>query len=116
MMSRRDCPLQIRIVRGILQISVGVDMLCSAAERSDEFQPYNETACDFDQWKISDQNKFAEEVIHALRDEAENGSTPLTRLLDAMCLEALENGADAELIPAKRNSASGEACQERERS
>jgi hypothetical protein len=45
------------------------------------------------EWRVNDAGQFAEDVKVELCREGEDGSTPLTRLLDAMCLAAIEAGS-----------------------
>ena len=37
---------------------------------------------------------FSKDVMYELQEEGEDGSTPLTRLLDKMCFAALEHGSE----------------------
>ena len=63
-------------------------------ETGEENQPYDENAQDFRRafWVI-DKHKFAKGVADALCDEEEDGSTPLTSILDKAFLRAVEDNA-----------------------
>ena len=41
--------------------------------------------------KVLDNSLFAAAVVHALHEEAEDGSTPVTRMIDAACENAAED-------------------------
>lgn len=45
-------------------------------------------------WKVTNARAFAKEVVHALNDEDEDGTTPIHRLFDAAFEEAIEQGAE----------------------
>jgi hypothetical protein len=81
---------------GELVIRIGIDTLAFALERMEETNPFNEDLNDFRQlYRIVDPVEFAKDVSSALCDEGygDSGSTPLTRLLDASCLAAIESGS-----------------------
>ncbi len=87
-------PLGIKLKNGEIVISVGVDTVKWALERHVDSQPYNEKTGGFDQkWIVSDVLLFSKDVILEMSREEEDGSTPLIRFLDAMCVAALENGS-----------------------
>ena len=91
-----DSPLEVRVVSSALVISIGMGTLTWAAEHMEENNPYDDDSRDFKRlWRVKDAAQFAKDVRSALRDEGEDGSTPLTRLLDAMCLAAIEDGSVA---------------------
>lgn len=84
-------PLKVRLAKGVLTISIGVETLKWAAEHHDEFyHPYT------DKWSIviNKPNEFAKDVVRALRDEGEDGSTPVHYLLDKAIAEVMENGSE----------------------
>ncbi len=76
--------LRVEVVDGKLLIEIGIETLAFAFES----QPENEGT-----WKVSDQLEFAKDVCRALNDESEDGSTPLTRLLDEMMEFAADQGS-----------------------
>ena len=47
-----------------------------------------------DHWRVTDAGAFAPEVVRALEDEAEDGSTPVHLLFDAAFERAIESGAE----------------------
>ncbi len=47
-----------------------------------------------DLFKVTDSKEFAKEVVRALNDEEEDGTTILHRVLDDATLTAFENGAE----------------------
>lgn len=84
---------------GILQISIGVDILAFAALRSeyswDLANPDKRYLADpRTKFKITDPKGFAADVREALLEEAEDGSSLLTRVLDEACKNAIEQGSE----------------------
>jgi hypothetical protein len=85
-------PLAVKIVDGKLVIEIGVDTLRFCAEMQ---------ACRFDDalngyvypLKVTDRNEYARDVVRALNDEREDGSTILTDLLDKAFMSAWEDGS-----------------------
>ena len=78
--------LKVEIVDDRLVISVGVGLAAFAVQTPD--------ATDWpDDYYISDPAVFATEIVRALEDEEEDGTTLVHRMLDAAAVTALENGA-----------------------
>ena len=89
-------PLSVKVENDQLVIRIGIDTLAEAAEFEgrEPFWQYDEIAGDFVQyWKIIDNKGWAEDVVHALKEESEDGSTFVTDLLDKACEEALDQGS-----------------------
>lgn len=87
-------PLRAEVIDGKLSISIGVDTLGFAFERAEANNPFDEGSGDYLQtFKISDRLEFAKDTARAMNDEGEDGSTPLTRFLDSMMMEAVEQGS-----------------------
>jgi hypothetical protein len=85
-------PLTIRVEGEELVIRIGVDTLVFAFETGEENQPFDDDANDFRRsWKVVDKYKFAKGVGNALCCEEEDGSTPLTKILDEAYIHAVEN-------------------------
>ena len=80
----RDQPLEAIIVDGRLEISIGLDCLCFAVSHHDGW-PEN--------YKITSNDGFAEEILDELLREAEDGTTLLHIAIDGAAREALEMGA-----------------------
>lgn len=80
-------PLHVEIVGDRLVISIGISTLCFTVARQDAFdeEPL---------FKVIDEDVFAEEIATALCREEEDGSTKVTRMLDAAAVAAWENGAE----------------------
>jgi hypothetical protein len=88
-----DQPLEVKVERYRLVISIGLDTLAFAAEHSDDWNPYDETINNFSQrWKVNNKREFGKEVAQQLQRESEDGSTPLSRLLDKMNMAVVEDG------------------------
>lgn len=91
---RDGLPLRVEVVSGQLCVGIGVKTLAFAFENSEENNPYDEDFCDTKrQFSISDPLQFAKDVCHEMNREGEDGSTPLTRFLDSMMDEAVEQGS-----------------------
>lgn len=73
------------VENGVLTIEIGVDTLafatlhCMDEDRSDHV--------------ITDSAGFADDVVHELLDEAEDGSSIITRLFDNATAQALDQGS-----------------------
>ncbi|SFE88407.1 hypothetical protein [Paracidovorax wautersii] len=88
-----------RLIDGRLLISVSISTLAHAARHSDYFFRCQEDGCPL---QITDEAAFAKSVVEALNCEQEDGSTPITRMLDAATeyvseqgLEGIEEGSAA---------------------
>jgi hypothetical protein len=87
-------PLAVSVVDGRLVISIGIETLAFAADRSEHFYEWDDLRNDFVQeWKVIEPKEFAQDVARALQDEGEDGSTDFTRLLDKCFLQAIEDGS-----------------------
>ncbi len=92
----KKTPLTVEVKNGQLNIRVGIGVLAHAAGLCDRWVRYNEDKCDYEaKWRITDNLQFAKDVKCAMLDEAEDGSSPLTRFLDKACLDAVEQGSEA---------------------
>lgn len=85
-------PLFVGVVDDELVIRIGVGTLAWAFESGEDNQPFDEKANDFRrEWKVTDPHKFAKGVGNGLCDEEEDGSTPLTKILDEAFIRAVED-------------------------
>jgi hypothetical protein len=85
-------PLTLGVEGDELVIRIGVDTLVFAFETGEENQPYDEKVRDYRRsWKVTDKHKFAKGVSDRLCDEEEDGSTPLTKILDEAYIGAVED-------------------------
>ncbi len=89
---RLGMPLRARIVRGVLTIEIGRRTLAWANDHG----PDNWSGkADVPIYRVTDVEEFAVDVVREMNDEAEDGSTPLTRFIDEMCSKAIEEGSAA---------------------
>jgi len=86
-------PLRCKAVGGDIEMGVGMNVLAFAAENHPDFWD-GESGLDVPNIKITDRQEFARAVADAINDEAEDGSTLLTRMLDAAIAKAVEDGCD----------------------
>lgn len=82
-------PLKVGIEAGRLVISIGITTLGNAI-----VGPGSPIKKDVPHAKITDHAAFARQVVTALNSEAEDGTTPVHKLLDDVAATFLENGAD----------------------
>lgn len=80
-----------QIVNGKLIISLRISTLAHAARHSDYFFRCAEDGTPL---KITDEAVFAKSVAYALNAEEEDGSTPITRMLDAAFEHVSEQGEE----------------------
>jgi hypothetical protein len=76
------------IEKGEIVIRIAIDVLPSAYQAGIDIGAIEPG------FKITNARKFAPEVVRALNDEDEEGTTPIHRLFDAACEEAIEQGAE----------------------
>lgn len=97
---RRNKPLGVRITRdGVLTIEIGIETLAFASLRSN----YAYECADLERtgncrdprevFKVTNARGFALEVKSELLEEAEDGSSLLTNVIDQACQNAVEQGS-----------------------
>ena len=90
---RDEMPLLCKAVGGKIEMGIGMQALCFAAEQHPDLwdgeSPYSVPVV-----KITDVQTFAVEVAREINRESENGSTLLTRMLDAAIAKAVEGGCE----------------------
>lgn len=90
-MLKRNIPLRCRLIERVLTIEIGIDTLKFAAERHDSFWQPTTDKCAL---VVNDSDLFSRAVRVELIRESEDGSTPISRALDAAILEVVEQGAE----------------------
>lgn len=80
-----------KVVDGRLVISVSIGTLANAARHSDYFFRCAEDGLSL---KITDDAAFAESVADALNAEEEDGSTPITRMMDKAFERVVDHGME----------------------
>lgn len=100
MSKRRHKPLSVKVTRdGVLTIEIGVETLAFASLRSDfayECADPKRTGNGIDPrevFKVTNARGFAVDVKSALLEEAEDGSSLLTNVIDRACQDAVEQGS-----------------------
>ena len=86
-----DLPLTCGVVEDGIDAGVGFDILRFAAENHPDL--WN-GATDTFLVKVTDPVVFAKEVLRQINREEEDGSTPLSRMLDAAILAAVDDGCE----------------------
>lgn len=89
MKATSEQPLKVAIEAGRLVISIGMTTLGEAL-----VGPGSPLKIDCPHAKITDHAKFAREVMRALLEEEEDGTTAVHRMLDGAAVVLLENGAE----------------------
>jgi hypothetical protein len=91
-----DTPLSCSIEDNQLVIRIGIDVLAMATEDREPFTIYDEKLGDHRKaWIVTDALEFAKDVRNEIQREEEDGSSPLTNLLDLACSNALDQGSIA---------------------
>lgn len=90
----KDRSLEVAIVDGELVIRIGVHTIAHAVTYAEWANPYDDNAQDYVRtFAIEDANEFAADVLRALCDEREDGSTLLTEVLDKASEAAVNDGS-----------------------
>src|SRR6185312_1784602 len=94
--TRHGKPLIVEAKNGQLIISIGEHVLAHALTYAEWANPYDENRDDYIRtFAITDAHEFAKDVMHAMLDEREDGSTPLGDFLDKMSQAAVDDGSQA---------------------
>ena len=86
-----DVPLRCEVVNGAIEFTIGAKILAHATNISPNLYDHEN---DRGQYRVADPAAFAKDVARELNRESEDGSTPLTRLLDSVIEEAINQGAE----------------------
>jgi hypothetical protein len=93
-MADYDKPLDVAIENDALVIRIGIGTLAHAVTYSDWANPWNEKEDDYiREFAIEDAHQFAKDVSRMMMDEAEDGSSPLTRFIDKASEDAVNDGS-----------------------
>jgi hypothetical protein len=91
-MKPEDSPLKFEVVDGQAVIRIGIHTLAYCFETGNDNHSWDQEKHEYRRnWKILDPEKFARGVLCGLQDEEEDGSTPVTRILDAAFIRAVED-------------------------
>jgi hypothetical protein len=93
------CGLRVEIENGDISIRLPISVLRMAVYWSPELSKYDPEGGEHKRPTITDAKVFAGEVVRALRDEGEDGSTIVTRMFDTAFCDAIDNGADGIHFP-----------------
>jgi hypothetical protein len=92
--SGNDTPLTVAVEGGQIVVRIGIGTNAWAFEHNNENNPFDDAKNDFVQkYKITDPMEFAQDVVCAMQDEGEDGSTSLTDFLDKMNEAAVNDGS-----------------------
>jgi len=88
-----DAPLECKIENEELVIKIGIGTMVFAVQKVEPFTAYDEKIGDFRVFfHITDMLEFAKGIQRELLREEEDGSSPLTNLLDLASASAAEQG------------------------
>ena len=92
--SNQDSPLNAHVKDGQLQIVIGIGTLvfCASPKNGGPVAGTDTHTCRVDARRMK---QWAEDVVHQMTEEADNGDTPLGLFLDRMMIEAVNNGSGA---------------------
>jgi len=93
MTEANNTPLHCEVVNGVLRFQIGMATLSCAAAAHPDFWD-GESGASTPNIKVIDPHVFAVEVANEINAEGEDGSTLLTRMLDAAMKAAVENGCE----------------------
>lgn len=88
-----DKPLTVEVKNKVLTISIGVSTLAFQVDEASLYPFIQEDANQSPRWRINNNDAFAVDVQRELEREKEDGSTPVTDLLDKVILSAIEQGS-----------------------
>jgi len=83
----REQQLEIKVINGVLSITIGIDVLCNSLE-------YGVDRYFTEDVKIVDNDLFLDDFVRELSCEEEDGTTLVHRMLDNAAYKAIENGAN----------------------
>jgi len=98
MSARDELPLTCMARGGVIDMFVGINTLCFAAENYGKFW-YGVSDVSVPNIKITSLPLFAKAVVEAINKEAEDGSNMLSRMLDKAIDQAVENGCEGVELP-----------------
>lgn len=79
-------------------IAIHKDTIKNAVEFNPELEHYDEASGDYIPARITDLDKFVDDLVDELNREEEDGGTLITTAFDRASVNACENGSDAILI------------------
>lgn len=92
-MGSKDTPLKASVEDGELVIRIGVDQLAHGTAAADAFHEYDDAKDKYlRSFAITDSTIFAKDIARALEAEKEDGSSPISDLLDSMAQAAIDDG------------------------
>ena len=97
-MNRHD-PLKCFIEDGVLVMQVGVETIAHAIKLDPHLTEHDEDSGEWIEPEITDVDKFAIEVLQAIKAESDDGTTLIHMALDTAAMNAIENGADGIKMP-----------------
>jgi acyl dehydratase len=86
--------LSVRIVDGVLTIAVGMGVIVNAIRYNEDLVAHDDETHKYLHPEVTDAKLFGRELVRALQDEEEDGTTPIHLMLDAAVMSAIENGAE----------------------
>lgn len=91
--NEKNDPLTVNVTDNKLVIEIGIHTLAYSSVEA--FQSYNDKRGRYETTPVIDAYEFAKDIAGEMKEEEEDGSTPLTRFLDQMMGKAKDNGSMA---------------------
>lgn len=91
---RREQRLTAEVIGNRIVISIGINTAAWATNEHPDFYTYDEKVRDWThKIQVTDIRAFAKEIVRAMLNEREDGSTITTDFMDKAILDAVEDGA-----------------------
>lgn len=92
--NKGDTPLKVKVEGQELVVRIGIDTLAFAAEHCPKFYDYDvHQGEDGPYVKVDDKKELAGDIVRALTHEEEDGSSPLSEMLDSAIEWAFNDGS-----------------------
>lgn len=92
--NKTKLPLTVTVQDGELSITIGVETLAHAAAHNGLFWDGQAETAKPPYLDITDPTVFAQEVVNMMTEEAEDGSTLVTRMIDQACASTVDQGCE----------------------
>lgn len=86
--------LSVTCTKGVLTIQIGLGALEKVCMHHPELTAFDDVTGDYIFPSITNARVFGMELVRVLRDEEEDGTTPVHQMLDAAIVAACEQGAE----------------------
>ena len=92
-------PAEVKIVDGYAVLAIPLDYFKNLVESDERYSDYDENSEEFKFAKVNDTEEWACDVVSALNQEDEDGSTLITKAIEEALNLAIEDGSEAINLP-----------------